>query len=233
MLSSIGLPFSEYIGPNDETEQERLSMGGIWTIEFGSFPLFQLYLPVLIRLNSTIPISLHPRYRSQSHSATIVRQTHPTSGAVLTSPSVPPNYHFETDDAEEEWVYSQPFDYIHGRALVSYFKHPPSIIAKIFANLTPAGYFEFQESIMPFKSIDGALAGTALGEFQIPCMAAAEKLRRPWTNGKNYGRWMREAGFVDVVEKSYYWATNQWVKGKKQKLQARYLKENLHEALPA
>jgi hypothetical protein len=26
---------------------------------------------------------------------------------------------------------------------------------------------------------------------------------------------MRDAGFVDFVEKSYYWATNQWVQGKR------------------
>jgi trans-aconitate methyltransferase len=147
--------------------------------------------------------------------------------------SVPPNCRFEIDDAEEEWIYSQPFDYIHGRALVSCFKDPPSIIASIFANLTPGGYFEFQDPIMPLKSIDGTLNGTYLDEFQTQCMAAAEKLGRPWTNGKNYGRWMREVGFEDVVEKSYYWATSQWVKGKTQKLQALWLQENLHEGLPA
>ena len=146
---------------------------------------------------------------------------------------MPPNCSFEIDDAEDDWVYPKKFDYIHGRALVSCFKDPPSIIAKIFANLAPGGYFEFQDPIMPLRSIDGTLSGTALDDFQTSCMAAAKKLGRPWTNGKNYGRWMREAGFVDVVEKSYYWATNQWVKGEKQKLQALWLHENLQEGLPA
>ena len=153
--------------------------------------------------------------------------------AANTIRSVPPNCRFEIDDAEEEWIYSQPFDYIHGRALVSCFKDPPSIISSIFTNLTPGGYFEFQDPIMPLKSIDGTLTGTYLDEFQTQCMAAAEKLGRPWTNGKNYGCWMREAGFEDVVERSYYWATNQWVKGKTQKLQALWLQENLQEGLPA
>jgi trans-aconitate methyltransferase len=153
--------------------------------------------------------------------------------AANTIRSVPPNCRFEIDDAEEEWIYSQPFDYIHGRALVSCFKDPPSIISSIFTNLTPGGYFEFQDPIMPLKSIDGTLTGTYVDEFQTQCMAAAEKLGRPWTNGKNYGRWMREAGFEDVVERSYYWATNQWVKGKTQKLQALWLQENLQEGLPA
>jgi hypothetical protein len=146
---------------------------------------------------------------------------------------VPPNCRFEIDDAEEEWIYSQPFDYIHGRALVSCFKYPPSIIGSIFANLTPGSYFEFQDPIMPLKSIDGTLTGACLDGFRAQCMVAAEELGRPWTSGKNYGRWVGEAGFEDVVEKSYYWATNQWVKGKTQKLQALWLQENLKEGLPA
>lgn len=147
--------------------------------------------------------------------------------------SVPPNCQFRIDDAEEEWIFTQPFDYIHGRALVSCFRDPPSVIRSIFANLTPGGYFEFQDPIMPLKSIDGSLAGTSLDLFQKSCMEAAETLGRPWTNGKNYGRWMREAGFVEVVEKSYYWATNGWVRGRQKKLQALWLNENLKEGLPA
>jgi hypothetical protein len=86
---------------------------------------------------------------------------------------------------------------------------------------------------MPLKSVDNTLAGTALDEFQSSCMAAAERLGRPWTNGKNYGRWMKEAGFVDIIEKSYYWATNRWVQGKTQKVQATWLQENLWDGLPA
>lgn len=44
---------------------------------------------------------------------------------------------------------------------------------------------------------------------------------------------MREQGFEDVTERSYYWATNQWVKGRQQKLQALWLGENLKEGLAA
>jgi hypothetical protein len=44
---------------------------------------------------------------------------------------------------------------------------------------------------------------------------------------------MREAGFVDVVEQSYFWAINGWVRGERQKLQAMWLQENLREGLPA
>lgn len=152
---------------------------------------------------------------------------------MLTVSSVPPNCRFEIHDAEEEWLFSQPFDYIHARAIVVCFRDPQSVIASIYENLAPGGWFEFQDPIMPLKSIDGTLEGTALDEFQKLCMEAGAKLGRPWTNGKNYGKWMREAGFEDVQERSYYWATNQWVKGKQQKLQAMWLQANLQELLPA
>jgi hypothetical protein len=29
--------------------------------------------------------------------------------------SIPPNCQFEVDDAEDPWMFSQKFDYIHGR----------------------------------------------------------------------------------------------------------------------
>ena len=103
----------------------------------------------------------------------------------------------------------------------------------IYENLTPGGYFEFQDPIMPLRSVDGSLTGTALDEFQTTCMEAAEMLGRPWTNSKKYGKFMADAGFVEIVEKRYYWATNQWVKGKRQKLQALWLQENLQGGLPA
>ncbi|PQE04462.1 hypothetical protein CJF31_00007286 [Rutstroemia sp. NJR-2017a BVV2] len=146
---------------------------------------------------------------------------------------VPSNCTFVIEDAEEPWTYPSQFDYIHGRALVSCFRDPPSVIQSIYNSLLPGGYFELQDPIMPLRSVDSSLTGTSLDEFQKQCMAAAEKLGRPWTNGKNYGRWLREAGFEDVVEKSYYWATNQWVRGEKQKVQAMWLQENLREGLPA
>ena len=103
----------------------------------------------------------------------------------------------------------------------------------IYENLTPGGYFEFQDPIMPLRSVDGSLTGTALDEFQTACMEAAEILGRPWTNSKKYGKFMADARFVEIVEKRYYWATNQWVKGKRQKLQALWLQENLQGGLPA
>ncbi|KAH7381937.1 S-adenosyl-L-methionine-dependent methyltransferase [Cadophora sp. MPI-SDFR-AT-0126] len=207
----------KYIGPNDEIEQERLDL---------QHHLFVMTMDSKLHL---APIE-NPQHVLDIATGTGIwaiefAQLYPSCTVLGTDLSpiqpsfVPPNCQFRIDDAEEEWIFSQPFDYIHGRALVSCFRDPPSVITSIFANLTPGGYFEFQDPIMPLKSIDGSLTGTSLDLFQKSCMEAAEKLGRPWTNGKNYG--------------SYYWATNGWVRRRQQKLQALWLNENLKEGLPA
>lgn len=78
--------------------------------------------------------------------------------------SVPPNCRFEVDDAEDEWTYNEPFDYIHARAIVTCFKSNRAMAQKIFDNLAPGGYFELQDPCLPMISDDGSLDGTPLGE---------------------------------------------------------------------
>jgi len=45
-------------------------------------------------------------------------------------------------------------------------------------------------------------------------MEGSTKAGRPWINVTNYKRWMEELGFEDVVEKTFYWPTNAWAKGR-------------------
>jgi hypothetical protein len=56
--------------------------------------------------------------------------------------SVPPNCCFEIDDAEDEWVYGQEFDYIHDRLLTLCFNDGAAVFKKAFKALAPGGYFD-------------------------------------------------------------------------------------------
>jgi len=78
--------------------------------------------------------------------------------------SVPANCQFEIHDAEEYWNYSEPFDYIHARAIVTCFRNNRAIVQKIFENLAPGGYFELQDPCLPMRCDDGTLEGTPLNE---------------------------------------------------------------------
>jgi len=81
---------------------------------------------------------------------------------LLISISIPPNCNFEIDDAEEEWLFTEPFDYIHGRALMNCFKDISTVFASAFRALAPGGHFEMQDGCMPFRSADGTLNDTTL-----------------------------------------------------------------------
>ncbi|MAD81609.1 MAG: hypothetical protein CL912_01485 [Deltaproteobacteria bacterium] len=106
------------------------------------------------------------RYRSQSHPTPLVRHIfHYFANCLLILPSVPPNCKFEVDDAENDWSFSESFDYIHARAIVTCFKDNRAMVQKIFDNLKPGGYFEFQDPCFPMLSDDKTLNGTALEEY--------------------------------------------------------------------
>jgi SAM-dependent methyltransferase len=46
---------------------------------------------------------------------------------------IPPNLRFVVDNAEEDWTFSQKFDYIHFRAMQGAFKDWPHIFEQAFA----------------------------------------------------------------------------------------------------
>jgi hypothetical protein len=90
--------------------------------------------------------------------------------------SVPPNCHFEVDDAEDEWTYAQKFDLIHGCAMVTCFKDSATVIKAAFNSRTPGGYLELQDMILTMRSIDDTLNGTVIHDWAVRNMEAAEKL---------------------------------------------------------
>lgn len=136
---------------------------------------------------------------------------------MLIERSVPPNCQFEVDDAEDVWVYSRKFDYIHGRALFSCFTDPAAVFKKAYDNLIPGGYFEMQDVYFKPCSNDGTVDGTAFARWNEMVVEGAKKLNRDWHCVQNYKRWFEEVGFNDVVERHFYWPMNPWAKGKRMK----------------
>jgi len=124
---------------------------------------------------------------------------------VLTEASVPQNCHFEVKDAEEPWDHRQKFDNVHGRAMLSCFKDPCWITAQAFSILRPGGYFEIRDPQMPIIAIDDTMNGTSPEKWGHVVCEAAEKLGRSVKSHRNYGRYMEQAGFVDIVEKHFSW----------------------------
>ena len=75
---------------------------------------------------------------------------------------MPPNCRFEVDDVDDSWVYNQPFDYIHGRYIISFSSDQAKLFRNIYDNLRPGGYVEIMETLMQVESVDSSLEGHIL-----------------------------------------------------------------------
>jgi SAM-dependent methyltransferase len=144
---------------------------------------------------------------------------------------VPPNCQFFIEDCEDPWDFSQKFDLVHGRALLSCFSKPRTVIASIFEALAPGGFFELQDICFPCASPDGTLDGTHLQKWQTLMVEGIKNLGKDFEKVKEYGNYMRDAGFVDIVEKKYTWAIGPWIRGKKQKLWATWWMQNFLDGI--
>jgi SAM-dependent methyltransferase len=154
---------------------------GIWAIDFGSPSLssFLLSRRSCKFVSKHISIRNSPWHRFESHSTRIVKpflmQT--VKDIKTDGNSVPPNCHFEVDDAEDPWTYPQQFDFVHGRMLASCFKSHLEVFRSAFTALRPGGFLELQDSA-PFECIDNSDHGTAFERWKTTCLQGVAALGR-------------------------------------------------------
>ncbi|RMJ19470.1 hypothetical protein BHE90_000263 [Fusarium euwallaceae] len=140
---------------------------------------------------------------------------------------VPPNVRFEIDDWDEEWTYSQPFDYIHSRMNNSSISDWEEYIRKSFENLKPGGYIELQEFTLPLSD-DGTLAPEhALFQSMKYLGEAAAKSGRAFIDLNTLGGLLEKAGFQDVQEYKFKWPSNTWPRDPKYKEIGAWNHENI------
>ncbi|KAF4773972.1 hypothetical protein HER10_EVM0007297 [Colletotrichum scovillei] len=141
---------------------------------------------------------------------------------------IPPNVRFEIDDLEEPWVYSQPFDYIHTRAMNSSITDWKVYIKKCFDNLNSGGFLELQEYDVFVKSDDGTLKPEhAVSRCVDLIYDASIKFGRPYQHIEPLAEMMREVGFVDVAIQSDKWPSNAWARDPKYKELGMWNHENM------
>jgi len=221
----------KYMLPNDEAEKYRLDLQHqLWLITLFD----ELNLAPVKNLHNVLDFGT-----GTGVWAIEFANKHPTAQVVGSDLSpiqpdyVPSNCRFEVDDAEDEWNYSQKFDLIHGRAMVTCFKDPGEVIKQAFQSLTPGGYLELQDMILPMRAIDDSLNGTVIDHWTKLTMESAAKLGTSWKNSANYVRYYEEAGFVDIQEKYFQWPSNTWPKGERMKTLGSYWQEDMLRGLEA
>jgi hypothetical protein len=146
---------------------------------------------------------------------------------------VPENCAFEVDDIEDEWIYPQPFNYIHSRLMVFCLRSPIGTIRKAFNSLAPGGWLEMQDTCSPLMSIDNSIAGTALQQFYDKVTVAATKIGIDSGAAKNFKAMMEEVGFVDVKEVKVEWPIGGWAKGPYHKTLGKWFRVDMETGMEA
>ncbi|KAE8443785.1 hypothetical protein EG329_001379 [Mollisiaceae sp. DMI_Dod_QoI] len=198
-----------YVMPNDEREQERLDMQHhLWYMALHD----QLFLaPIVENPQNCLDIGTGTGiwaidFATRYPSAQVIG----SDLSPIQPDFIPANCQFEVEDAEDPWTYSQRFDLIHGRLMISCFKDPRGVLEQAFKHLAPGGYLEMQDADFPMKAVDNSLEGTALWDWNMHIVQGAANAGRPWTRTKQYKPWMEEIGFVDVEEKLLHFPINTW-----------------------
>ncbi|EGZ67772.1 S-adenosyl-L-methionine-dependent methyltransferase, partial [Neurospora tetrasperma FGSC 2509] len=221
----------KYWMPNDKIEQDRLDLQHAVFMRMlkGKFGLAPVTNPQSVLDIGTGTGIWAIEFAIQNPAAHVVG----TDLSPIQPEYVPPNCHFEIDDAEDEWIFSQQFDYVHVRLLFHAFNSHKEVMMSAFRQLNPGGWMEWQDYYPHIQSVDGSIAGTALERWSRMYIEGGQRLGRDMLAPRRYKQWMEEAGFINVVEEKLVIPGNPWPKGKEQKVTGVWQMTNFLEGLHA
>ncbi|KAN0112548.1 S-adenosyl-L-methionine-dependent methyltransferase [Hyaloscypha variabilis] len=225
----------QYLLPNDEAEQERLDIQ---------------HNLMLLALDGKLHVAPIEDMAGGLHNVLDVAtgtgnwaidfaNAYPSVNVVGTDLSpmhpeyIPENCRFEINDAEDDWLFSTPFDYIHGRALITCFRSHHTVFTHAFKALRSGGYLELQDCDLPLRFIDDSGNGTALELWSQRFMAGGAALGKDLTRGRRYKEILEEIGFVNVVEKRTQFPIGTWAVGKKMKTLGAWMRMDMLAGLQA
>lgn len=132
---------------------------------------------------------------------------------------VPPNCKFVVDDITDTWVYEQnSFDFIHLRCLFGSVGDWPALYQQILKTLRPGAWIHQLEMSIEFTSDDGSVdENHFMAEWSRTFLKFPDYTGKTLKIADTCANLIREAGFVDVEERTYKLPVGVWPKDPKLK----------------
>ncbi|KAK1584957.1 methyltransferase domain-containing protein [Colletotrichum navitas] len=126
---------------------------------------------------------------------------------------VPPNVKFEIDDVESPWVNDQKYDFIFSRYMNGSLADWPTFIKRVYVNLNPGGWAEFQDFNFMLCSDDGSAEGSETLRWSLLFHEASRVYGRESQVGPKLEGLVREnTGLVNIYHKPYKIPIGPWPK---------------------
>ena len=148
--------------------------------------------------------------------------------AIQPTISVPANCQFQITNAEKDWDFPKPFDFIHPRLLLFGMHDWPSYFRRCFNHLKPNGWVEAQEVNYPLCcDDDSAGSDSALMRWSHLIHDTMVKGDIDPAPGDNFKRYLSDEGFINVQEKVMKWPCSPWAEDEDGKELGRLQRQNM------
>lgn len=138
------------------------------------------------------------------------------------------NCSFVKEDAEnDEWTYDCQFDYIHLRLLFTCFNDISLVLRKIYSNLKPGGWVEFQDHTPEILSPDGTTVGSAMETFGHKVVDGLSAVGRNATRIKYLDELLKAEGFVSITKRVLPYPVGRWPQDPKYKEVGMWMAQNV------
>ncbi|KAG7051695.1 methyltransferase domain-containing protein [Colletotrichum scovillei] len=203
-----------YWGPNDETEADRLDFLHMMMVKATGEKLFMAPIEE-DKIHRILDIGT-----GTGIWAMLMGEEFPNAEVVGNDLSaiqptwVPPNVKFEIDDVESPWVNSKKYDFIFCRDMAASLADWPKLMERIYENVNPGGWVEFQDFNLRYTSDDGSYTEQhQTSKWSELFFDACKRINREANPGPKLEDWVRETGdYVNITHQKFKIPVGDWPK---------------------